>query len=325
MRVLVTGGRGLLGEATVTALVREGHVVRIMQRTSSAVTARVEGVEEVLGDVRNREDVRGACSQMDAVVHLAARVAVTGSWQEFYEVNVIGTRHLIEEARVAGATRVVHVSSPSVAHAGHALVGADATPADANSARGHYSRSKAMAEICALSSDAPNFSVVAVRPHLVWGPGDTQLVGRIIERARQGRLVVVARGNALVDTTYVDNAADAIAAALEHATDAEVHGRPFVISNAEPRTVRELFDRIAAAAGCATTIRSVPFSLAWMAGAMSERIWAKRTTEPPMTTFLAEQLATAHWFDQRATRTALNWEPKVSLAEGFERLRQSFL
>ena len=325
MRVLVTGGRGLLGEATVSALVREGHRVRIMQRTSSTVVARIEGVEEVLGDVRNREDVRGACSHMDAVVHLAARVAVTGSWAEFYEVNVVGTHHVLEEARAAGVRRVVHVSSPSVAHLGHALVGAGGTPADANSARGHYSRSKAMAEIYALDSDSPGFAVVAIRPHLVWGPGDTQLVARIIERARQGRLFVVAQGNALVDTTYVDNAADAMAAALEHAADAEVHGRAFVVSNAEPRPVRELFDRMAAAAGCAGTIRSVPFSLAWMAGAISERIWAKRTTEPPITTFLAEQLATAHWFDQRETQAALSWAPKVSLAEGFERLRQSFL
>jgi len=325
MRVLVTGGRGLLGEATVAALVREGHEVRIMQRTSSAVIVRVKGVEEVLGDVRNRNDVRVACSRMDAVVHLAARVAVTGPWQEFYEVNVVGTRHVMEEARAAGVTRIVHVSSPSVAHAGHALVGANATPADANSARGHYSRSKAMAEICALESDASDFAVVAVRPHLVWGPGDTQLVARIVERARQGRLFVVAHGNALVDTTYVDNAADAIAAALEHAADAGVHGRAFVVSNAEPRPVRELFERMAAAAGYVSTIRSVPFSLAWMAGAVSERIWAKRTTEPPITTFLAEQLATAHWFDQRETRAALNWAPKVSLAEGFERLHRSFL
>lgn len=325
MRVLVTGGRGLLGEATVAALVREGHVVRIMQRTSSAVATRCGDVEEVLGDVRNRDDVRGACSKMDAVVHLAARVAVTGSWQEFYEVNVIGTRHVLEEARAAGVTRVVHVSSPSVAHVGHALFGVGATPADAHSARGHYSRSKAMAEICALNSDVPGFAVVAVRPHLVWGPGDTQLVARIIERARQGRLFVVAHGNALVDTTYVDNAADAIAAALEQATETEVHGRAFVVSNAEPRPVRELFERIAAAGGCAGTIRSVPFSLAWMAGAVSERIWARRSTEPPITTFLAEQLATAHWFDQRETQTTLNWEPKISLAEGFERLRQSFL
>jgi nucleoside-diphosphate-sugar epimerase len=296
-----------------------------MQRTPSAVVVRVNGVEEVIGDVRNRDDVRGACSQMDAVVHLAARVAVTGPWQEFYEVNVAGTRHVMEEARAAGVTRIVHVSSPSVAHAGHALIGADATPADANSARGHYSRSKAMAEIRALESDAPDFAVVVVRPHLVWGPGDTQLVARIVERARQGRLFVVAHGSALVDTTYVDNAADAIAAALEHASDAAVHGRAFVVSNAEPRPVRELFERMATAAGYARTIRSVPFPLAWVAGVVSERIWANRPTEPPITTFLAEQLATAHWFDQRETRAALNWAPKVSLAEGFERLRRSFL
>jgi nucleoside-diphosphate-sugar epimerase len=163
-------------------------------------------------------------------------------------------------------------------------------------------------------------SVVAVRPHLVWGPGDTQLVGRIVARARSGRLALVGSGAALVDTTYVDNAADALVAALDRAD--RLAGRALVVSNGEPRTVHEVVARILAAAGVDWSPRRVPARLAIAGGTLLERVWdrAGRADDPPMTGFLAEQLSTAHWFDQRETRRALAWEPAVPLAVGFERL-----
>ena len=161
--------------------------------------------------------------------------------------------------------------------------------------------------------------MVAVRPHLVWGPGDEQLVARIVARARAGRLVLIGGGRALVDTTYVDNAVDAIVAACDRAAAAEVHGEAFVVSNGEPRTVAELLTRIAVAGGAPAPTRSVPFPVAWAGGRAVEWAWAllRRPGEPPMTGFLAEQLATAHWFDQRRTCRALGWHPRVSLDEGF--------
>lgn len=315
-RVLVTGGRGLLGGATLRALLGAGYRVRALQRTPSGVP----GVDEVLADIRDVDAVTAAADGCDAVVHLAARVAVTGDWAEFVAVNIDGTRSVVTAAQRAGARRFVHVSSPSVAHVGHALVGAPAGPADPHGARGNYSRSKAAAEVLALAADAPDFSVVAIRPHLVWGPGDTQLIERIWARARAGRLVLVGSGAALVDTTYVDNAADALVAAVDRAAHSDVHGRAFVISNGEPRTVAELFTQICAAAGLPGPRRAVPYRVAWIAGAVIERLWGSRDGDPPMTSFLAEQLATAHWFDQRAARDALRWAPRVSVAEGMTRL-----
>jgi nucleoside-diphosphate-sugar epimerase len=212
----------------------------------------------------------------------------------------------------------VHVSSPSVAHSGRSLVGAPATAADPDRAEGHYARSKALAERLALA--ATGLYVVAVRPHLVWGPGDTQLVGRIVERARAGRLALVGPGTALVDTTYVDNAADAILAALDRA-DA-VAGRAFVVSNGQPRPLAELVRQICTATGAPAPHRHVPYRFARAGGAVAEIVWAgmRRTDDPPMTRFLAEQLATAHWFDLRETRRALGWTPRVDLDEGFRRL-----
>jgi nucleoside-diphosphate-sugar epimerase len=250
------------------------------------------------------------------VVHLAAKVDVVGPWRDYRRTNVLGTRALLAAARSAGVTRFVHVSSPSVAHAGSALVGAPAAPADPARARGHYARSKALAEQVALAATTAALAVVAVRPHLVWGPGDPQLVGRILARARAGRLPVIGTGTALVDTTYVDNAVDALVAALDRAP--QVTGRAFVVSNGEPRPVAELVASICAAAGVAPPRIAVPARVARAAGAVVERVVRH---DPPMTRFLAEQLSTAHWFDQRATRAALGWTPRVGLDEGFARLR----
>jgi nucleoside-diphosphate-sugar epimerase len=162
--------------------------------------------------------------------------------------------------------------------------------------------------------------VTTVRPHVVWGPGDTQLVGRIVDRAAKGTLPLLDQGMALIDTTYVDNAAEAIIAALGRIED--VHGESFVVSNGEPRTVRDVLGGFCDAAGVPRPRLRVPGPLARLAGRAVERIWERRpgTDEPPMTEFLAEQLSTAHWFDQRRTRERLQWTPRVSLDQGFENL-----
>jgi nucleoside-diphosphate-sugar epimerase len=322
VKILVTGASGMLGGAVAAALARRGDEVRVLHRRPAGLT----GVQEQRGDITDPVAVRAAVTGTDAVVHLAAKVSMTGPWPLFAQTNIGGTATVLDAARSVGVTRFVQVSSPSVAHHGAALVGAGAEPADPDRARGNYARSKASAELLALAADRPDFAVVAVRPHLVWGPGDTQLVARIVERARSGRLALVGRGTALIDTTYVSNAADAIVAALDRAPDAAVHGQAFVVSNGEPRTVAELIDRICLAAGAAPPRFGVPVVVAKAGGAAVERLWStlRRTDEPPMTRFLAEQLSTAHWFDQHRTRVALRWSPAVTLAEGFARLAAAY-
>ena len=319
MRVLVTGATSLIGRAIVERLVTRGDEVVTLQRRPSGL-----GVEDVVGSITDPTTVARACAGIDAVVHLAARVGATGDWIDYETVNVHGSTIVLEAAQRAGVAAFVHVSSPSVAHAGHSLSGAGADPADPGRTRGHYATSKALAERVALAAHSEAMSVVAIRPHLVWGPGDAQLVGRIIERAQHGRLALVGTGAALVDTTYVDNAAEALIAAVDRGS--QLGGRSFVISNGEPRTVAELVHRILAAAGVDWTERRVPEQIARAGGALVEWVWNRtdRTDDPPMTAFLAEQLATAHWFDQREARAALAWHPSVSLATGFERLAASF-
>jgi 2-alkyl-3-oxoalkanoate reductase len=319
VKVLLTGATSLLGRRTAEQLAARGDEVTIFQRAASGL-----GMNEIRGDITSAEQVREAMRGQEAVMHLAAKVSVTGDWYEFERVNLGGTANVIRAAELEGVARIVYVSSPAVAHGGSALVGASAGVADPDATRGSYATSKAQAEVLALAASSGSMPIVAIRPHLVWGPGDTQLVGRIVDRARVGRLAFVGTGAALIDSTYVDNAADALVAALDRVPD--LAGKAFVVSNAEPRTVHELVSRIVMAAGLTPPKRHVPTRVAFTGGLVAERVWdrSQRDDDPPMTSFLAEQLSTAHWFDQRATQDALHWQPAVSLAEGFERLAESF-
>ncbi|WP_345800488.1 NAD-dependent epimerase/dehydratase family protein [Microbacterium sp. AZCO] len=320
MTVLVTGASGFLGRAVAAELVARGHTVRSLQRRPS----QVDGVTDVRGSVADPALIARAVDGATSVVHLAAKVSLTGTLQDFRAVNVEGTRSLIDAAERAGVTGFVYVSSPSVAHVGAALAGVGAEPASPRHAQGHYARTKAEAELLALARDSTGLQVVAIRPHLIWGPGDTQLIERIVERARRGRLPLLNGGTALIDTTYIDNAATGIVAALDRLPRA--HGNAYVLTNGEPRPVGELMAGICRAAGVHPPRWSVPAGVALTAGTAIEKVWAVLPTrdEPPMTRFLAQQLSTAHWFDQRETRRALDWSPTVSIDEGLDRLARSY-
>jgi len=324
-RVLVTGATSLIGRHVVDRLVERGDEVRTLQRTPGE---RRDVVDDRSGDVADADAVAVAVDGVDAVIHLAAKVGIVGERSEFVAVNIDGTRHVLDAARRHGVGRVVHVSSPSVAHDGRPIIGDGAAPALTSVQHGGwYSDTKAVAERLALSANGGDLAVVAIRPHLVWGPGDTQLVGRIVERAQTGRLAIVGGGSALVDTTYIDNAAGALIAALDAvAPGAVCAGKAYVIANGEPRPIRELVLGICRAAGVDAVPRDVPFRVARRVGGVVDRVWPRldRTDEPPITRFLAEQLGTAHWFDPRPARDDLGWAPQVSIDEGLARLERWF-
>ncbi|GAA4472236.1 NAD-dependent epimerase/dehydratase family protein [Enteractinococcus fodinae] len=319
-RVLVTGASGVLGSGVAHALMSAGAAVTVLQRSPSGIS----GVREIQGSITDPNTVAAAVSGIDSVIHIAAKVSVSGPLAEYEQVNVEGTRLLLNAAQDAGVQRWVHISSPSVAHSGSSIIGADAQPADPATARGHYAATKAAGELLALAADSPAFRVLVLRPHLMWGPGDTQLTERIIDRAKQNRLPLLDGGTALVDTLFSINAVEAIVAGLD-AVD-RVHGEALVLTNGQPRPIGEMIRRIAVAGGAQEPTLNLPSGLAKAAGSLIEIFWdaEQRGDEPPITRFLAEQMSTAHWFDQRRTQEVLRWRPRISLAEGFELTRQYY-
>ena len=325
MKVLVTGTGSLLLGGIASELVRRGDDVVCLQRRPSAFIGH-QNAHEVLADICDAEAVAAAAHGCDAIIHGAARVGIVGSQKEFYETNVIGTSNILQAAELHNISRLVFVSTPSVAHTGDSLIGAPAGEAEIGRSRSYYAESKAIAERTVLNARNEHLAVVAVRPHLVWGPGDTQLVGRIVDRAASGRLAVIGTGDALVDSTYIDNAISAHVAALDalHIGSA-CDGKAYVVSNGEPRTVNELMRSMCESAGIPFEPRHVSLALGIRLGSLIERLWPlMRSSEPPLTRFVAEQLGTAHWFDQRAVQQDLGWTPQVSLDEGFQRLTQWF-
>lgn len=319
MKVAVTGAGSLLMSSIANALIQRGDEAVCIQRRP------VENLDcqQELVDIRDADALRRATAGCDAVIHGAARVGIMGSSEDFRSVNVDGTNNVITAAQHNNISRMVFVSTPSVSHTGTSLVGALADPAVIGRSHSHYAETKARAEQLVLAANCSSLSTVALRPHLVWGPGDTQLVGRIIERASQGKLVMVGSGNALVDSTYIDNAADAHIAALDALhLSAPCAGKAYVIANGEPRTVNELMRGMCDAAGIAFAPKHVPLAIATRLGTAIERVWPLiRKSEPPLTRFVAEQLGTAHWFDPRPAQMDLAWSPSVTIDEGFQRLR----
>ena len=322
MRVLVTGGGSLLARRTAEALLARGDSVVLLQRHASPLDT-----EQVLADVRDLAAVQRAMQRCDGVIHAAAKVGVTGTWSDFRSTNVDGVVNVLDAARRKDVARIVHISTPSVAHAGHSLIGALAEAPIVGRNGAFYAESKAMGERLALDAAGDALPLVVVRPHLVWGPADTQLVGRIVDRARNGRLALIGHGAALVDTTYIDNAAAAMVAALDAARPgAACVGKAYVIANGEPRPIAELIAGILQAARIDVSPRRVPLAVALRVGTLVEKVWSwrGRADEPPLTRFLAEQLGTAHWFDPRPARDDLGWTPRVSIADGLARLAAWF-
>jgi nucleoside-diphosphate-sugar epimerase len=290
-------------------LVARGDEVTCFQRSVSGSAAT-----DARGDIRDRDAVLAAAEGNDAIVHLAALVAPRPAWEDAYAVNVTGTMHVVEAAASCG--RLLHVSSPSVAFDAGPVVGAEAGRPTYGGPDA-YTHSKAIAERMVLRDSTA--ATVVVRPHLVWGPGDTQLIGRIVDRARRGRMALPDHGRALVDSTYVDDAAAAVVAGLDRTEDSEeARGRAWVVTGDDPRTLAELVEGILSAAGVDTPVRSIPAPLAALTGRLLDRWWPG--DEPPLTYFAARQLALAHWFDQVETQRVLRWAPRVDVDQGLARL-----
>ena len=320
--VLVTGGGGFLGQAIVRMLVSRGDRVRSLARRFYPALADL-GVEQIQGDIADAEAVNRACAGIDLVIHTAARAGVWGHYDTYYRPNVVGTQNIIAACRRQGIRRLVHTSSPSVVFDGSDMQGVDESVPYPKAFHAAYPATKALAEQAVRAAADEALATICLRPHLIWGPGDNHLVPRILARAR--RLRRVGDGTNRVDTIYIDNAAAAhLMAADRLAQNPQLAGRVYFISQDDPILLWQMVDRILAAGARAPVEKSISPAAARRLGAVLE--WVYRTFhlpgEPPMTRFVAVELATSHWFDISAAKRDLEYRPVVSTEEGLARLAQ---
>ena len=326
MKLLVTGGGGFLGQALCRALLARGHEVASFSRSRHAALDAL-GVRQLQGDLGDRDAVLAAFAEgFDAVLHNAAKAGTWGSYQSYFDANVTGTRNVIAACRAHGIGRLVHTSTPSVVHrATHPVEGASADQVPyGEGVKAHYATTKIIAEREVLAANDGALATVSLRPRLIWGPGDTQILPKLVARARSGRLRLVGSGDNLVDTTYIDNAAQAHVDALDHLqAGAACAGRAYFISNGEPWPLREVLNGLLHAADAPEVHATLPFRAAYGIGAVCEALWTVLPLrgDPPMTRFLAEQLGTAHWYSMAPATRDFGYVPKVTMADGLERLR----
>lgn len=326
MKALVTGGGGFLGGAIVRKLVARGDTVRSFAR-GDYPQLRSLGVEVLRGDLADAKAVADAAAGCDVVFHVAARPGIWGPYDEFHRINVTGTENVLAACRAHSIRKLVFTSSPSVVFNGQDMEGADESVPYPKHYHAAYPKTKAMAERMVLQANGPELATVALRPHLIWGPGDPHLAPRIIARARAGRLRRIGQKTNLIDTSYIDNAADAHLLAVDKlAPGSPVAGKAYFITQGEPLPLWDMINRILAAAGLPPVTKSIPAPLAYAAGWLCENVYGLFgiESEPPMTRFVAGELATAHWFNIDAARRDLGYRPAVSLDEGFARLAESF-
>jgi len=254
---------------------------------------------------------------------VAAKAGVWGRRSDFFGINVTGTEHIIDACKQSNVSRLIYTSSPAVVFDGTDMNGGDETAPYPARYDAHYPATKAIAEKRVVGATGPELSTLILRPHLIWGPGDNHLVPRILKRAKQLRQV--GNGQNRVDTVYIDNAADAHVLADEQLkAKPELSGRTYFISQGEPIYLWDMVNAILKAGGLGPVKGRIPPRVAWCAGALLEGIYRlfKLSGEPRMTRFLARELSTSHWFDIRAAKQDLGYNPKVSTSQGLERLAQ---
>ncbi len=321
-KVLVTGGGGFLGGALTLELIKRGCRVRTFSRNFYDNLENC-GIEQVQGDPANRKDVELVCRGIEVVFHTAAKTGVWGRYEDFYSANYTGTCNIIDACLNNSVDRLIYTSSPSVVFDGSDMEGVDESVPYPDKYNSFYPASKALAEQAVINAARHGLKTISLRPHLIWGPGDTNLVPRIIKRASS--LARVGNGKNLVDTIYIDNAVDAHILADKHLkNDHSLSGRVYFISQDEPVFLWNMIDNILRVAGLGPVKKSISKNTAWVIGAVLETVYRlfNIKQEPRMTRFVAHELAAAHWFNINAAKQDLGFQPKISTREGLAVLEE---
>ena len=319
-RVLVTGGGGFIGLAIVRELRKQGIETLVLGRHNYPA-AEAAGATCIQGDIRNPATVTQAASGCDTVFHVAAKAGIWGDFRDYYSINVLGSLNVVAACKKKGVQALVYTSTPSVVFDGHDLQGADETLPYATKPLCHYATTKILAEQQVLLANSNDLRTTAIRPHLVWGPGDTNLIPRLMARGRQQSLRIVGDGSNRVDIAYIDNVVHIHLLAAENLlTTGTAAGHAFFIGQQQPVSlwswINELFTRM----DVPPVTTKISLAKAKSVGLVLEKIYAllNLDQEPKMTRFLAEQLALSHWFSHAKAEELLGYKEKVGTGTGVQ-------
>jgi nucleoside-diphosphate-sugar epimerase len=322
MNALVTGGGGFIGSALVNELVKNRFRVTSFSRNDYPAL-RKTGVDSVRGDLSDINSVLKVCKGMDIVFHVAAKAGISGSYSDYYRTNVTGTANIIHACKMNNIKYLIYTSSGSVVFNGDDIKGANESIPYPARPLSYYTATKALAEQMVLQANSPRLSTIALRPHLVYGPGDNHLLPGIIKQAKAGKLRQIGSGKNLIDVSYIDNVVMAhLKAAESFINSPESSGRAYFITNGEPVLLWDFLNMMLKASGIEPVKKYVPAWSAIIFSVLDEVLHKTilRTSEPLLTKFLVMELSRSHWFDINNARRFLNYDPVISNIEGLHRM-----
>jgi 2-alkyl-3-oxoalkanoate reductase len=322
MRALVTGGGGFLGSGITNALLNKGNEVSVIGR--GQYPHLPNSVKILRGDIRDSDFVNASLENIDTVFHTAA---IPGIWgHDFFSVNVQGTENIICACKTNSVRKLIFTSSPSVVFGDASLEGVDESIPYPEKYLCDYPHTKALAEKMVLQANGKLLSTVAIRPHLIWGPGDPHFVPRLLEKAQKNKLVQVGDGKNKVDIIYIDNAVSAHLLACKGLEgDTNISGKAYFVSDGDPVVLWDWINQLLRQMNKLSVSRKISYKKAMRLGSFLEGVYGLLgiKSEPPMTRFLASQLATSHYFDISRSKKDFDYQPLVSHEEGMRRLIRS--
>lgn len=319
MHILVTGGTGFVGTQLINLLLEKGFQV-----TTTCYIRPLQldhpRLRSFTGNLASLEFCRTIIKGIEAIFHTAAKAGIWGSWQSYFDANVLTTRNLLQAAQEYRVPYFIYTSSPSVVFGTHSISNGSEVLPYSYSPISHYAHTKALAEQSVLAANSPSLKTIALRPHLIWGTGDPHLFPRIFQKAKAGKLIQIGTGTNWVDTTHITNTVQAHWQALQAIIKGRGHGKAYFISDGSPVQMWPWIQTILEKHHLPLVSRHISFSLAYGIGAALE--WGYRLLgrkmEPPMTRFLALQLAHDHYFQISAAQADLDYVPVVSREQGLE-------
>jgi nucleoside-diphosphate-sugar epimerase len=324
MRTLVTGGGGFLGLHIVELLKQHGHSVKVLSRNHHPAL-QAAGAIHIQADIRNPTAVTNACSNIDAVFHTAAVPGIWGPRQHYFSINLDGTLNVINACLKQNVRTLVYTSSPSVVFDGSDHLNANESLPYPNRWLCHYPHSKALAEKAVLeASGKQSLLTCALRPHLIWGPRDNHLVPKLLNAAQHGKLRQVGHGQNLVSVSYVENTAAAhLDAEIALRTTAKPAGHAYFINEPEPVNLWNWINLLLERAKLPPVRQQISAKSAYAAGAVCECLWKLLTlkSDPPMTRFLAQQLAGSHAYSIQAAIRDFNYKPRFTIEQGLDKMQ----
>lgn len=325
MTTVITGAAGFVGRHLAQRLVAAGVDVV----ASDLRDPQIPGTRFSPCDVTNRASCDRLLQGATVVFHVASMVQTQRSGSAVvWAVNHGGTLNLLASAKRAGVRRFIYVSSASVVYQGVDIENGDESLPYSEESQAPYADSKIAAERDTLAANAPGgdgMLTCAVRPHVIYGPGDGRFLPAILKRARDGSLRFgVGTDDKLSDFTYIDNLIDALVLADKRlAEDRSLGGRAWFVTNGEPMPFWTFIDRTLHHLSLPKTRGRIPFWLAYAIATIVETVnmLLRRAAGPEngLTRFAIRYMCTHHYFSIEKARRELGYNPAVSIDEGIRR------